>query len=192
MIRLQGLHLWISPVEDLTGFARRYIGLACVVALLGVMISLLSDWVGSDFLWSLMATKDQLPLCNFSVVARLIFALSVAAELLAISALLVMAFRRRTYRRLRRSDDTSQRLRHFTAVGAGKGIAAGAGMLFLHLGLYAIAFHADDVCASTHLGSWLRHYMALVAFTLLYSLGAIALIGLVMIALKPALLAAEG
>lgn len=191
MIRQQGSHLWVSPVDDLTGFARRYIGFACVISLLGVMVSLLSDRAGSDYLWSLIATKDQVPLCNFSVVARLIFAQSVAAELLVISALLVMAFRRRTHRLFRRSADVLLWLRHLTATGIGKSIAVGAGMLFLHLGLYAMAFHADDVCTSASLASWLHHYAALVAFALLYSFGALSLIGLVMIALKPMLLAVE-
>lgn len=182
------MHIWVSPIEDFAGFAKRYLGFACVVAVIGVTMSILFDQIGIDYLWSLVSTGDQLPLCNFSVVARLIFALSAATEILTISALLVMAFRRRTYRRF---HSASPRFPRLTLVGMGVGIAAGAGMLFLHLGLYAIAFHADDVCASTHLGSWLRHYVALVAFTLLYSSGAILLIGLAMIALKPLLLSTE-
>ena len=70
----------------------------------------------------------------------------------------------------------------------GGAIAEVALLLFLHLGLYGIAFHADDVCTVTSVGVWLRHYSALLSFAL-YILGSVILIGLVMVTLKPMLLA---
>lgn len=72
--------------------------------------------------------------------------------------------------------------------GIGGPLAVTAMFLFLHLGLYGIAFHADDVCTATSVSLWLRHYFALVSFAALYIGGSVILIGFVMVALKPTLL----
>ena len=184
---MRGLSLWASPIRDVLGFSWRYAVVGGVIVFAGVAASLISDRAGDYYLWSLLGRSDP-RLCNISIVARLVFALLVAMELLTISGLLVLAA-------YRHNLDPGQRLRNATSqttslpsLGTRTAIALGLMLLFLHLGLYAIAFHADDVCSSKSIGERLHHYIALVGFTMFYSLGSLILIGFVMLALKGSLL----
>jgi hypothetical protein len=74
------------------------------------------------------------------------------------------------------------------SLGVRSAIALVSMLLFLHLGFYAIAFHADDICTSTSVGEWLRHYAALVSFAMLYGGGSIILFMLVILLLRRRLL----
>ena len=175
--------LWVSPLRDIHGFLRRYCVVAGAIAIVSVATSLIADRIGNDALSSLLPSNGPTHLCNVSIVARLVFVLLAAMELVVIAALLLVAVGRR--RRLPKGAPAL----NLPKLGIGGAIAVAALLLFLHLGLYGIAFHADDVCAATSVGGWLRHYGALVSFAALYIGGSVILIGLVMVALKPLLLA---
>jgi hypothetical protein len=175
--------LWISPLRDVHGFLRRYCVAAGGIAVVGVAMSLIADRTGNYALSSLLPSDALAHMCNVSIVARLVFVLLAAMELVTAAALLLVAVNR-----CRRLPKGAPAL-NLPRLGIGGAIAEAALLLFLHLGLYGIAFHADGVCTVTSVGVWLRHYSALVSFAALYILGSVILIGLVMVALKPMLLA---
>jgi hypothetical protein len=154
-----------------------------VIVVAGLAVSLISDQVGNYYLWSLLARDDDSHLCNVSLVARIVFVLFVAMELTTISSLIVLAFHRDGRPRKESIQATTR-----PSLGMRSVIALGLLLLFLHLGLYAIAFYADDVCSSTSAAEWLHHYAALVSFAVLYCFGAATAIGLVMLVLKRKLL----
>ncbi|NQW51315.1 MAG: hypothetical protein HQ465_08765 [Rhodospirillales bacterium] len=161
---------------------------AGVMSLAGLTVLLISDLAGSFYLWSLLGGGDTPRLCNFSVIARLIFALSVTMEMLAVSVLIMLAAHRRILRRgqMMRSDPAEAV--NLSVFRIGTAIAFGSMLLFLHLGLYAIAFHADDVCSSKNMGEVVHHYVALVAAAMLYAGGSVFSIFFIMLALKRSLL----
>ncbi len=184
---MRGLPLWVSPIRDILGFSRRYVVVSGVITLAGFAASLMSDRAGDYYLWSLLGWDDP-RLCNISIVARLIFAVLVVMELLTISGLLVLAVCRRNLYQGRRLENATAQTTSLPSLGARTAIALGLLLLLLHLGLCAIAFHADDVCSSKSTREWLHHYVALVGFAMFYSLGSLILIGFVMLALKRSLL----
>ncbi len=184
---MRRLPSWVSPIRDVFGFSRRYVVVGGVITLVGLAASVISDRAGGYYLSSLLDHDDP-RLCNISIVARLVFALLVAMELLTISGLLVLAIYRHNRDRGRLLQNAPAQTTSLPSLGARTAIALGLMLLFLHLGLYAIAFHADDVCASRSIGEWLHHYAAFVAFAMFYSLGSLILIGFVMLALKRSLL----
>jgi hypothetical protein len=161
---------------------------AGVLSLVALAVLLISDRAESFYLWSLLGGGDGPPLCNFSVIARLVFALSVAMEVLAASALIAIAARRHLRRtgQMLRSDAAGEAKP--PAFRIGKAIAFASMLLFLHLFLYGMAFHADDVCSSKSTAEVVHHYVALVAAAMFYSLGSVFLIGCVMLLLKRSLL----
>jgi hypothetical protein len=181
--------LWVSPLQDVFGFGRRYMIVAGVITFLGLAILLISDRAGSFYLWSLVARDDTSRLCNFSVVARLIFALSVGMELLTVWGVIFFAVHRRIFRSGQMVHDASAEAARLSPLRTGAAIAFGAMLLFLHLGLYGIAFGADDVCVSNNPSEIVHHYVALVAFALFYSLGALLVVGSLLLMLKRSLLA---
>jgi hypothetical protein len=180
--------VWVSPLKDIFGFSRRYIAIAGVFSVVALTVLLISDRTGSFYLWSLLVGSDAPPLCNFSLIARLLFVLSVAMEVLALSALIAVAAHRRFRRpgHTLRSNAAEKTQRPVFRVGVV--IAFASMLLFLHLFLYGMAFHADDVCSSKSMGEVAQHYVALVAAAMFYSLGSVLLIGCVMLALKRSLL----
>jgi|GEM_PF-2211425 len=180
--------VWVSPLRDLFGFNRRYIAVAGAISLAALAVLLISDRAGSFYLWSMLGGGDAARLCNFSVIARLVFALFVTMEIVAVSALIILAAHRHLLRpgQVLRSNPVEAVNR--TAFRIGAAIAFGAMLLFLHLGLYGIAFHADDVCSSKNMGDVVHHYVALVAVAMLYSMGSVFVISCVMLALRRSLL----
>lgn len=181
--------LWVSPLNDFFGFSRRYVAGAALLSLVALVVLLISDRSGRFSVWSLVGGSDTTPLCNFSVIARLVFALSAATELLAIVALIILAAGRHRLQLgvMRRSAAATETKRPFPRIGAV--IAFVSMLLFLHFFLYGVAFHADDVCYSKSMAEIAHHYLALVAATIFYSLGSVFLIGCAMLALKPSHLA---
>jgi hypothetical protein len=180
--------VWVSPLRDLFGFNRRYIAVAAVISLAALAVLLISDRAGSFYLWSMLGGEEASRLCNFSVIARLVFAVFVTMEIVAVSALIILAAHRHLLRpgQVLRSDPAGAAKR--PAFRAAPAIAFASMLLFLHLFLYGIAFHADDVCSSKGAGEVAHHYVALVAAAMLYSIGSVFVIGCVMLALKRSLL----
>ena len=74
MASMLGFPLWVSPIRDVHGFFRRYIIAGVVVALTSVALSLVADGIGNYYLCSRLQPYCQPPLCNFSIVARAMFA----------------------------------------------------------------------------------------------------------------------
>lgn len=180
--------VWVSPLRDVFGFSRRYMAVAGVLSLVALAVLLISDRAGSFYLSSLLGGGDAPRLCNFSVIARLVFALFVTMEIVTVSALIILAARRHLRRsgQMLRSDAAGEAKRPGFRIGTG--IAFASMLLFLHLFLYGMAFHADDVCSSKSTGEVVHHYVALVAAAMFYSLGAVFVIGCVMLVLKRSLL----
>jgi hypothetical protein len=181
--------LWVSPLADFFGFSRRYVAGFGMVGLVALAVLLIADLRGRFFLWSLVGGIHAIPLCNFSMIARFVFALSVATELLAILVLIILAAGRHPLQlgAMKRSAGTVETNRLIRRVGTA--IAFVSMLLFLHLFLYGMAFHADDVCSTKSSAEIVRHYVALVAATIFYSLGSVFLIGCAMLVLKPSVLA---
>lgn len=181
--------LWVSPLDDFFGFSRRYVTGSVVLSLAALAMLVISDRWGRYFLGTLLGGGNTPPFCNFSVVARLVFALSVATELLALVALIVFAAGRYRLRpgAMRRSAAAAEKKRPIHRIAPA--IAFVSMLLFLHLFLYGMAFHADDVCSSKSMAEIAHHYLALVAATIFYSLGSVFLIGCAMLALKRRILA---
>ena len=167
--------LWVSPSRDIHGFFRRYVAACLLIAMLGVAASSIADASGRYYLWSLLKIDDSSPLCNFSIVARFLFLLLVAMEGATLVTILIISFRRHSW---------NPRKPMITRAHLGAGIELSLLLVFLHFGAYAIALHADDVCESVLVAVRLRHYAALIAFAMLFSLGSIILIDLVLKALK--------
>lgn len=167
--------LWMSPFRDIYGFSRRYLLVGCAIAFLGSVVSVVADARGLQYLGSFLAMGMLAPPCNFSVVARLVLGLLVGMEVATIVAVLVFAL----FRRPSKLDGLKIKHIRVTLASLRKSAELVLVLLFLHLGAYAVAFHADDVCESTRIGVRLHHYAALFAFAALYSLGSIILIGIV-------------
>jgi hypothetical protein len=175
--------LWVSPLRDIQGFLLRYCLVAGAIAVLSVAASLIADRIGNDALALLLLPDGPAHLCNAPIIARLLFALLAAMELATTAALLLVAADR--LRLLRKGAPAF----NLPVPGIGAAVAVAAMVLFLHLGLYAIAFHADDICAATSIVAWLKHYTALISFAALYIAGSLIVIGAVLLVAKPALLA---
>jgi hypothetical protein len=175
--------LWVSPLRDIQGFLLRYCLAAAVIVVLAVAASLIADRIGNYALASLLPHDGPAHLCNAPLIARLLFALLATMELVTMAALLLVAVDRR------RLLPKGAAAFNVPVLGAGRVVAVAALALFLHLGLYAIAFRADNICAATSIAAWLKHYTALISFAALYVAGSLILIGAVLLAAKPALLA---
>ena len=175
--------LWVSPLRDILGFLRRYFVVAGTIAIAGAATSLTADRIDNYALFALSSSDGTMLLCNFSLAARLVFVLLVAMELATIAALVLVAANRG--RRLPKGSPALNLPSPRILIA----VAVTAGLLFLHLGLYAIAFHAADACAPPTVGAWLRNYAALLSLAALYIVGSMVLVAIVMLALKPMLLA---
>lgn len=178
--------IWVSPVRDITGFMWRYWLLGAAIAVIGIggaVVSDQSDRYLFQRLWhSVLADGAYFygRTCNFVIAARSIFFLLAFMELATVVGLLVAGFRRRsaTAEVAGTMPRAATSLRTVSMV-----IVAILALSFLHLGLYAIAFHYDHCTRWTGVRQF-RAYGALAAFSVLYGMGSSIVIGCCLIGLR--------
>lgn len=185
--------IWASPIHDVIGFMRRYLLLSAAIAAVGVAAAIVGDQLDPYLLqrlWrSVLADGSYFygTICNADFAARFIFFVFAFMELGMIVGLLIAAFRPR-------SEKVQQAVPAAPAVvsrgTASTVLAMVSGLGFLHLFLYAVAFHYDE-CGPRAVLRQLPAYWALVAASILYGIGAVMVIGYCLIGLRRHLMRAK-
>jgi hypothetical protein len=185
MRTIRGL-IWASPVRDVAGFMWRYWLLGVAIALVGIGGAIVGDQFDRYLLqrmWRSVSADGAYfygTICNIVFAARFTFFLFAFIEFATIVGLVVAAFRQRS--EMAEVAVPMPRAAAFMRT-VSKFILMVLALSFLHLGLYAIAFHYEDCTRWTGLRQ-LRDYVALAGFSIMYAGGSMLLIGCCLIGLR--------
>ena len=185
--------IWASPLRDVTGFMRRYLMLSAAIAAAGVTAAIVGDQLDRYFLqrlWRPVLVDGAYfygNVCNFDFAARFIFFVFAFMELGTIVGLLIAAFRPRS-EKVQRAAPAARAAVSVRTVSTFIAMVPALG--FVHLSLYAVAFHYGE-CTPRVVLRQLPAYWALVAASVLYGIGAVMVIGFCLIGLGRRLMRAK-